>query len=223
MGWFGVTISPARQGVVSYNVLQARRAAGTEQGKCHQSQEEKFPVPCVLFPYFILQPHTCPAILSLQLTASDLNSHIQNLFHTFALTQHLPNWVTDTAARQNSLANPWRRSQAFKEGTDMSQDTSWKKTPRWRKSSLITGNGTAADPVSLAEGSSQHGAAQLYSRTSSSSCSHATNLKSINPPCTESRGRAHLQGFEGSCQPLHPPHLCFEPQALQQMNGSNQG
>lgn len=71
---------------------------------------------------------------------SGLTSHIQDLFDTFALTQHLPNQVTDAAARQNLLANPWRRSQAFKEGTDMGQDTSRKKAPGWRKSSLITGN-----------------------------------------------------------------------------------
>lgn len=63
MGWFGVTITPARQGAVSYNVVQAGRTAGTEQGKCHPSWEEKFPVPYVLFPYFIMQPCACPAIL----------------------------------------------------------------------------------------------------------------------------------------------------------------
>lgn len=63
MGWFGVTITAARQGAVSYNVLQAGRAAGAEQGKHHPSWEGKLPVPYVLFPHFITQPCTRPAVL----------------------------------------------------------------------------------------------------------------------------------------------------------------
>lgn len=90
----------------------------------------------------------------------------------------------------------------------MEKDTWMEKviTYHWKQ-------GTAADPVSSAEGSSQHGTAQLYCRTSSS---HAMNLKSTNPPCTE-------RGAEPTCQPLPPPDPCLEPQALQHMDGSSQG
>lgn len=59
--------------------------------------------------------------------------------------------------------------------------------------------GTAADPVSSAEdllrGSSQHDAAQLYSKTSSSNCSYAMNLKSINPPLHREQGQSPPAGL----------------------------
>lgn len=59
--------------------------------------------------------------------------------------------------------------------------------------------GTAADPVSSAEdllrGNSQHGAAQLYSKTSSSNCSYAMNLKSINPPLHREQGQSPPAGL----------------------------
>lgn len=63
----------------------------------------------------------------------------------------------------------------------MGQDTSWKDTWMEKVITYHWKQGTAADPVSSAEGEQQHGAAQLYPKPPPAS-SHATNLKRINPP-----------------------------------------
>lgn len=114
---------------------EALRAAGAAQGERPPSRAERSPPagqPSVL--RFVTRPRAGPAALGVGSgVVLAPGSHPATLAPRFgapsasAFILHQQNWIEDMATRQNLLANPRRRRQAFKEGTEMGQGMPWKQ------------------------------------------------------------------------------------------------
>lgn len=163
-----------------------------------------------------MQLSVCPATLCmgqwcirLQLTVGDFNSPFENVFH-LCFHPAPAKLGCRSAIRQYLLANLWKRSWAFKEGTDTGQSTSWKKAPGWRKLPLISERGKWNRSIIcwglLRRSRQQQGhlsASKLCSKPFSIDHSGVIHLESTNSTLfTQNRGKVHLQQVPASCLPL---------------------
>lgn len=123
-------------------MLQARGALNSTRKMPSQEGREDascWPGFMASFPYFITWASCwpCSVLRGTQCYACfSLSSHSGV---PFAFSQHQQNWIVDTVMRQNLLANPKRRSQTFKKGTELGRTHQGNNTQRGRWGSTAEG------------------------------------------------------------------------------------